>query len=51
MTTKKIKINVDCEKLKKQYDEHAFQCKKIVKEVNKWGRKTKQNLSFLTQER
>jgi hypothetical protein len=42
-----IKATFDLKKFKKQYEEHASKCEKIVKEVNKWGQKTKNNLSFL----
>lgn len=35
--------------LKKEYSEHASQCKKARKEVEKWGKKEQPNLDFLKQ--
>ncbi len=34
----------------KQYEEHKAKCKQIAKEVEKWGKKTAPNLSFLKAE-
>lgn len=42
-----ITIQIDAAKLKKQYEEHTSYCRKIAQEVEKWGKKTKPDLSFL----
>lgn len=49
MTEKRqpITIQIDVAQLKKKYDEHTSKCRKIAKEVEKWGKKTKPDLSFL----
>lgn len=44
---KQVTIQIDPEKIKKKYDEHTSRCRKIAKEVEKWGTKTKPNLNFL----
>ena len=46
-----IDIPVNLEKLKEQYHAHASKCQEIAKEVEKWGKKTKPNLSFLNPKR
>lgn len=48
---KQVTIQIDPEKIKKKYDEHTSRCRKIAKEVEKWGKKTKPNLSFLNPKR
>lgn len=40
-------IQIDVAKLKEKYEEHTSYCHKIAQEVEKWGKKTKPNLSFL----
>ncbi len=42
-----ITIPIDANQIKKKYAEHASRCRKIAEEVEKWGKKTKPNLSFL----
>lgn len=44
---KPITIFIDAKELKKKYDEHTSRCRQIAKEVEKWGKKTKPDLSFL----
>ena len=44
-------IKIDFAAIKKQYDEHASKCKRIAKEVNKWGQKTRPQVSFLLTQR
>ena len=43
MTEKRqpITIHIDVAQFKKKYDEHTSKCRKIDKEVEKWGKKTK----------
>ena len=45
-----IPVNLE-KKLKVQYHAHASECQEIAKEVEKWGKKTKPNLSFLNPKR
>ncbi|WP_302593418.1 hypothetical protein [uncultured Megasphaera sp.] len=51
MTDNTITIKINVKELQKKYDEHASHCKKIAKEVEKWGKKTKPDLSFLKAQR
>lgn len=45
---KETTLSFNFDKLKSQYSEHEARCKEIAKEVNKWGKKTKQSkLNFL----
>lgn len=44
---KNTTIKFDFKELKRQYDEHTSRCIKIAEEVNKWGKKSKPDLSFL----
>lgn len=46
-----IDIPVNLEKLKEQNHAHTSKCQEIAKEVEKWGKKTKPNLSFLNPKR
>lgn len=41
-------LHFDLIAIKKQYEEHASRCRQIAEEVNKWGQKKPQKLSFLT---
>ena len=47
MSAKETPVKIDLEELKKQCDNHASRCAKIAEEVNKWGKKSKPDLSFL----
>ena len=44
-------LPVNLEKLKEQNHAHTSKCQEIAKEVEKWGKKTKPNLSFLNPKR
>lgn len=47
MIEKKFDVLLNVDALKAQYDAHIDKCKKIAKEVDKWGKKTKPTLNFL----
>lgn len=47
MSAKETPVKIDLEELKKRRDDHASRCAKIAEEVNKWGKKSKPDLSFL----
>ncbi|MDY2965196.1 MAG: hypothetical protein SOR58_03240 [Megasphaera massiliensis] len=47
MKRQPLQIQLNVEQIKKKYAEHTSHCRKIAKEVEKWGKKTKPDLSFL----
>ena len=46
-----LNVQVNIKQIEEQYHAHASRCQVIAKEVEKWGKKTKPNLSFLNPKR
>ena len=46
-----LNVQVNIKQIEEQNQAHASRCQVIAKEVEKWGKKTKPNLSFLNPKR